>query len=546
MEKESIFNKHYVYGDQLGRITGDGRFNNVNSIIVNSHRIFLPKKYLEENQDKDYKNDYKYNNVFSNSFKSNDLNYNISYDNKFSKLSNSLKSFSPTSFSSIKNDVNKISVAQSFNKPINNYSNYFNNKGELIEKIFYNYNKSISPSLNNLHPSNNYYSLDKNNIKDYYLNKYSTNYKPEITESKYFKSTYSSLKKNESDPNFNPYKSYDFHNIYSKEKEKFSQPLINLSPNIIYNSTNKPNEKLLKTKYLNPNESTTINCTSVNEYTIKKIQNIKYNQNQNIFITCIDKFETKLYQGLFCLFNGINGNEVSKYSSETFPDLFERNIRYNPKIITPFKIENNEERNLQTPMKKAIRTSIETIFLRTFLKFDDDIKYMNCLNVGSSACVVFITNENENITGFDQIVKTLYCANIGDVECVIINKMNVKFITTKHNLDNEKEKDRIRNIGGSVFDNKIYGQVNITRNFGLFNLKSYGITAVPDVYKVNLSDKDKFVIIGTNSVFSFISPGDLLSICNGSDSSEFVSESIIRTVLLRNIKENLGLIVIKL
>ncbi len=63
-----------------------------------------------------------------------------------------------------------------------------------------------------------------------------------------------------------------FITFIQKKKKNFSQPLLNLSPNIIYNSTNKPDEKTLKTKYLNPNESTTINCTSVNEYTIKKIQ----------------------------------------------------------------------------------------------------------------------------------------------------------------------------------------------------------------------------------------------------------------------------------
>ena len=538
MNDESIFKNSYVYGDSLGRMTGNGRFNNVNSIIVNSHRIFLPKslKEKEKEQEPEIKNNYRFNNVYSSSFNK-PSSYNISLNNNYLKLNESLKSFAPTSFSNLKNEDQKFKFAQSFNskKPINQ-------KGELIEKIFYNYNKSITPTLNRLNPANNYYSIDKNSTKNYYLNKYSSNYKPEISDTQYIRSSYSQLKN--IDPNYNPYKSYDFHSVYSKEKEIFQKPLLNLSPNIIINSTIKNNEKSITTKFQNPNQSTTINCSSVKEFTIKKIQNIKYNQSLDIYTTCLDKFEGKLYQGLFCLFDGINGSEVSKYSSETFADLFERNIRHNPKRITPFNVEGNEEEN-QT-QRKAIRTSIETILLRTFLKFDDDIKYMNCLNVGSSSCVIFITNENEKITGFEQIVRTLYCANIGDVECCIITKMNVKFITTKHTLDNEKERERIKNIGGSVYDNKIYGQVNITRSFGLFNLKTYGITAVPDVYKVNLSERDKFIIIGTNSVFDFISPGDLLHICNGSDNTEYISESIMNNVLLRNIKQNLGLIVIKL
>ena len=38
------YKKEFEYGDRLGRITGEGRFNNVNSIIVNSHRYFMKDK----------------------------------------------------------------------------------------------------------------------------------------------------------------------------------------------------------------------------------------------------------------------------------------------------------------------------------------------------------------------------------------------------------------------------------------------------------------------------------------------------------------------
>ena len=45
MSKEKISkSKEFTYADRLGRITGEGRFNNVNSIIVNSHRYFQKEK----------------------------------------------------------------------------------------------------------------------------------------------------------------------------------------------------------------------------------------------------------------------------------------------------------------------------------------------------------------------------------------------------------------------------------------------------------------------------------------------------------------------
>ena len=60
--EEDKYKKQFEYGDRLGRITGEGRFNNVNTVIVNSHRYFIKDKE-EKNQTrilKEEKN--KYNN----------------------------------------------------------------------------------------------------------------------------------------------------------------------------------------------------------------------------------------------------------------------------------------------------------------------------------------------------------------------------------------------------------------------------------------------------------------------------------------------------
>ena len=82
MNDESIFKNSYVYGDSLGRMTGNGRFNNVNSIIVNSHRIFLPKSLKEKEQEPEIKNNYRFNNVYSSSFNK-PSSYNISLNNNY-------------------------------------------------------------------------------------------------------------------------------------------------------------------------------------------------------------------------------------------------------------------------------------------------------------------------------------------------------------------------------------------------------------------------------------------------------------------------------
>ena len=40
------YKKQFEYGNRLGRITGEGRFNNVNSIIVNFDKNLIPRSYL--------------------------------------------------------------------------------------------------------------------------------------------------------------------------------------------------------------------------------------------------------------------------------------------------------------------------------------------------------------------------------------------------------------------------------------------------------------------------------------------------------------------
>ena len=557
-------NKSYIYGDALGRFSGEGRFNNVNSIISNGHRIFYSDKNNNNNINEKYTENFprNYNNVYNNNNNNNNKflskSLNKIYNNNNNKINNIFTGSSLLSFSSLSNS-SKI--------PIHQNSILDNNKNT-IEKIFYNYNKNFS-SNNNLHPVYNYFTLDnknkfnptsyKNNLING-LNYLNSNNKPELNLTK-SDIIHPSYLKNDSF-NFEPNKSYDFHNIYNKNK----LPSINLKPSLIHinNNNNNNNDliysnnnKIYNTENLNIqnlNEFSVKNCTSVCEFSSKKYHNEKYNLQNNIFITCIDKFNSNNNKGLFCIFDGENGNEVSKFLSETFSFIFERNLRMNPKKIQPFKksiiqfdninnvLEETEENN-----NKSIKMSIETILLKTFLKLDDDLKYMKCLNIGSSACVVYITNEKENVSGYNQIKKTLYVANIGNIQCLLISKLNSIKLTELHELNsNENEKKRIENNGGVLFHNKIYGQTNLSRNFGMFNLKPYGLTAVPNVSKIYLSGKEKFVVVGNSAVFECLSEGDIFNFCMKCDKTEEICADVVTNCVYRGTKKNVGIVVIKI
>ena len=605
MSKEKS-KKEFTYGDRLGRITGEGRFNNVNSIIVNSHRYFqkdkeeknrdriinqeknkfdtnydekiFDKYHYYPNKDEDgikrITNDYYNNDLLKEVGKSN-FNYsanNLIRNNKPSYFQGTTFSL-PQPFDSLGN--NKSNILNHVSNLRNSYTN-IGNKNESIEKIFYNYNSTLKnnslinssttmPKFYTLdngftsgfqrgNPMARSYSVDNKNIYE------SVSKKPELYEKENLKPNLDNDFLNTS-KYFQPNTQRDFHGVYdstlrssflnTKANTEYNNKLmLTLSPNIILNTiqeeqTKKELETFHRsnnTFFRDENEYTIKQCSCVKEFSIKKYHNIPYHISLTCDLFALDRFDTKLTDGFFGIFDGINGDEVSTYLRQNLPNLFQRMVHFNPKKVFPYHPPGTKLDKKVT----GIGTSIESIFLKLFLKLDDDIKIMKCLDVGATACVVYLAEEEDELTGFKQKKKVIYCAFLGDVQCILISKTKARRLTKVHNIKNEEERKRIENIGGVIYDEKIYGQENLTRAFGMFNLKQYGITCIPECVKMSLNNLDKYIVIGTKGVFEALSDGDLHQICNSAESTDTIIKNITQNCINRFTRENLGIIVIKL
>ena len=259
-------------------------------------------------------------------------------------------------------------------------------------------------------------------------------------------------------------------------------------------------------------------------------------------IFAIDRFDTKLTDGLFGVFDGINGDEVSTYIRQNLSNLFQRMVHFNPKRIFPYHPPNTK----LDKKVKGVETSIETIFLNLFLKLEEDIKIMKCLDVGATACVVFLTEEEDELQGYKKKKKFIYCSFLGDVHCIVISKTKTNKLTKNHTIENAEERKRIENIGRVIYDEKNYGQEKLTRAFGMYNLKQYGMSCIPETVKISLTPLDKYIIIGTKGAFESLTDGDLHYICNHSESTQTIIQNIVKNCIKRFAKENLGIIAIKL
>ena len=612
------YKKQFEYGNRLGRITGEGRFNNVNSIIVNSHRYFIKDK--EENNQtrilKEEKN--KYNtNIRGNSAFDKYRYYPNKEDDGIKRITNDyydnnkLKDINKTNFYYSGNNLltnnkqsnfqgTKYSLPQSFDSLHNNNSSFLNNisvirnnynniynKNDAIEKIFYNFNnkndygiKTNSNLINTSTTMPKFFTLDNGFTSGYnngspmarsYLvknerNTYkSVSTKPELFENGNIKPDNTFLNTSKY---FQPNTERDFHGVYdSTLRTSFlnttnkniqdnslyntnKKLMLTLSPNIILNTIQeeqfkKEMETFHQTNgtfFRDENEYTIKQCSCVKEFSVKKYHNKPYHISLNCQLFAIDRFDTKLTDGLFGIFDGINGDEVSIYLRQNLPNLFQRMVHFNPKRVFPY----NPPHTKLDKKIKGIETSIETIFLNLFLKLDEDIKIMKCLDIGATACVVFLTEEEDELSGFKKKKKFLYCSFLGDVHCIVISKTKAKKLTKNHNIEDKDERKRIENIGGVIYDEKIYGQENLTRAFGMFNLKQYGISCIPETVKISLSPLDQYIIIGTKGVFESLTDGDLHSICNNSESTETILQNIVQNCINRFTRENLGIIAIKL
>jgi serine/threonine protein phosphatase PrpC len=88
---------------------------------------------------------------------------------------------------------------------------------------------------------------------------------------------------------------------------------------------------------------------------------------------------------------------------------------------------------------------------------------------GATACVSVVRREgNHNV---------VYVANAGDTRAVLSKNGTAERLSKDHKASDPQEVDRIRSAGGKIMDGRVAGGLAITRAFGDFAYKSFGVTS---------------------------------------------------------------------
>ena len=223
----------------------------------------------------------------------------------------------------------------------------------------------------------------------------------------------------------------------------------------------------------------------------------------------------------FGLFDGHSGKEVGMYLMQNLHKIISQELKNNI-------IENSEN------MKNIIKNSFE--------KIDKEINNQNFKNeTGSTGTVLLLYKDINSKTG-----KSLICANVGDSRAYLINKKEIKIITKDHKCCDANEVKRIRDTGGIVFGERVFGTLMLTRSFGDKEMKKYGVLSTPDIFYHNIDEDDLFVIIASDGVWDVIEEDEIFKLSQDKISSNDFSNKIIQLAKERDTHDNISCIVVKL
>ena len=240
----------------------------------------------------------------------------------------------------------------------------------------------------------------------------------------------------------------------------------------------------------------------INQDSFKIIENINNIKNFNIYVLCDG--------------HGKDGHYVSKYITQNISS----NISFHPSIS---HLINSEER-YQVMIKNNYQL-IKDIFSNldknlSFQKNFDTIK-------SGSTCILII-----------QIGSKIICSNVGDSRAILVysNSPNLSktkifplSLDSKPNLPSELKRiincggevhQRINNKGEYVGPMRVYAKgknfpgLAMSRSFGDFQCKKYGVINEPSFVEYCLDDNCKYLVLGSDGVWDFLDNENVAKIGN--------------------------------
>ena len=143
----------------------------------------------------------------------------------------------------------------------------------------------------------------------------------------------------------------------------------------------------------------------------------------------------------------------------------------------------------------------------------------------------------------------VYVANIGDTRCSLISPVSYQRLSYDDKASDQKEKDRVLSLGGTITNDRVNGELMLTRAFGDFDLKDKGVISEPHVIskEIDLNVKNQFLILACDGIWDVLSEDDIMQIIMfNNKESEDLARNIMKSAISKEAWDNLSIFVIKL
>ena len=261
-------------------------------------------------------------------------------------------------------------------------------------------------------------------------------------------------------------------------------------------------------------------CNIILEYAYKEERNLEYRTYMEDKGKSILNYNNDKNKLLFCLFDGHGGDEVSTYLQKNFFKIMKKYLN---------EKDENEEIN----------------FEQLFKEIDEEFKGGKYYKIGSTATIIYIAKElvDEEI---NETQKVLYCINIGDTKCILTQTTGSRKLSYDDLLSDKSEYNRIIEDGGYIKNGRVCGQLMISRAFGDWETKSYGLICTPHVTKICINNDCKYVIAATDGIWDVLDDLDVYKLSLSAENSKNLCDDIIKNALEKKSGDNLSCFVIKL
>ncbi|XP_061375810.1 probable protein phosphatase 2C 65 [Gastrolobium bilobum] len=180
--------------------------------------------------------------------------------------------------------------------------------------------------------------------------------------------------------------------------------------------------------------------------------------------------------------------------------------------------------------------SWEGSFVRSFKEMDEDLaRNIDTNYSGGSTAVTVIKRGDQLIVGNLGDSRAVLCTR-GDDDQLIPVQLTVDFTP-----DIPSEASRIINCGGRVFAAEEDPGINrlwmpedncpglaMSRAFGDFCLKDYGLTSVPDVSSRKLTKKDEFVVLATDGVWDVLTNNEVIKLVASAPNRSIAAKLLVK------------------